>query len=416
MTAPTPPPRAPGRPGTDPARTPLPRPARLRPRDVLAVGLSGLRGRRLRAALSALGIAIGVGAMVAVIGVGNSSQAQLVDQIRALGTNLLTVAPGNDIFGDQTRLPTDAVAMTERISGVRQASGTGETHVSVYRTDRIDPNESGGIDVLAADRDLLRTVGAHLLQGRYLDGATDRFPTVVLGSRAAARLGVDTVGGQVWLGGRWFTVLGITGPVPLAPELESSALVGWPAARHYLGFDGHPTTVYTRCVDGAVPGVQPLLAPTVDPADPDEVEVSRPSDALRAQAAAQSTFSALLLGLGAIALLVGGVGVANTMIIAVLERRQEIGLRRAVGAHRGQIRLQFLTEAVALAGAGGIGGAALGGAATYGYALAKGWPLALPLWILAATVTASALVGALAGLYPAARAARMTPAQALTAL
>ncbi|NUS12735.1 MAG: ABC transporter permease [Streptomyces sp.] len=397
-------------------RATLPSAARLRLRDVLAVGVSGLRGRTLRAVLSALGIAIGVGAMVAVVGIGTSSQARLLDQIRGLGTNLLTVSPGSDLFGDQARLPVDAVALTERIGAVQRASATGETNVSVYRSDRIDPNESGGIDVLAADAGLPRTVGAHLALGRYPDAATGRFPTVVLGSRTARHLGVDAVGGQVWLGGQWFTVLGILQPVPLAPELDSSALVGWPAAQQYLGFDGHPTTVYTRSQDGAVPQVQTLLAATVDPADPSEVNVSRPSDALMAQAAAQDTFSALLLGLGAVALLVGGVGVANTMVIAVLERRQEIGLRRAIGAHRGQIRLQFLTEAVTLAGAGGAGGAVLGCLATYGYALAKGWPFAMPFWVLATTVAASALVGAVAGLYPAARAARMTPTQALSAL
>ncbi|MCF2531649.1 ABC transporter permease [Yinghuangia soli] len=391
----------------------LPTPARLRPRDVLAVGLSGLRGRKLRAVLSALGIAIGVAAMVAVVGIGTSSQARLADQIAKLGTNLLTVAPGQSFAGTAAQLPSDADAMVERIGPVESATATGKTDATVRRNDRIEPGITGGIQVLASREDLLGTVGGKLRAGRFLDAATGNFPTVVLGDTAAKRLGVTEPGGQVWLGGQWFTVIGLLDPVPLADDLDVSALVGWEAAIKYLGFSGNPTTVYTRTAESAVEAVRDVLAPTVNPKNPNEVKVSRPSDALAAQLAAKDTFNALLLGLGAVALLVGGVGVANTMVIAVLERRQEIGLRRALGAHRGQIRTQFLTEAVTLAGLGGIAGAALGGAATYAYATAKDWPFAIPIAALAGAVAASALVGAVAGLYPAGRAARLTPTEAL---
>ncbi|MDI2124879.1 ABC transporter permease [Yinghuangia seranimata] len=391
----------------------MPSPARLRPRDILAVGLSGLRGRKLRAVLSALGIAIGVAAMVAVVGIGTSSQAQLADQIAKLGTNLLSVGPGSNFAGAEVKLPEDADGMVQRIGPVESATQTGKTSATVRRTDKVDSRITGGIQVLAARDNLLGTVGGKLRSGRFLDPATGRYPGVVLGAKAADRLGVDAPGGQVWLGDQWFTVLGILDPVPLAPELDSSAMVGWEAAKTYLGFDGHPGNVYTRTKESAVEAVRDVLAPTVNPKSPNEVKVSRPSDALAAQLAAKDTFNALLLGLGAVALLVGGVGVANTMVIAVLERRQEIGLRRALGAHRGQIRTQFLTEAVALAGFGGLAGAALGGLATYGYATAKGWPFAIPAGALAAAIAASALVGAVAGLYPAARAARLTPTEAL---
>lgn len=405
---PTPPP-----PAASAEREKLPTPARLRPRDVVAVGLSGLRGRKLRAVLSALGIAIGVAAMVAVVGIGTSSEARLNEQIAKLGTNLLTVGPGTSFAGNASPLPSDADAMVERIGPVESATATGKTHGTVRRNDRIGEGITGGIEVLAARLDLLDTVGAKLRAGRFLDPATERYPTVVLGAKAAERLGVDAPGGQVWLGGQWFTVIGLLEPVPLASELDTSALVGWHAAAEYLGFDGSPTTVYTRTAESAVESVRDVLAPTVNPKNPNEVKVSRPSDALAAQLAAKDTFNALLLGLGAVALLVGGVGVANTMVIAVLERRQEIGLRRALGAHRGQIRTQFLTEAVTLAGLGGVAGALLGGAATYAYAAVKGWPFEIPLPALAGAVAASAAVGAVAGLYPASRAARLTPTEAL---
>lgn len=394
-------------------REKLPTPARLRPRDVLAVGLSGLRGRKLRAILSALGIAIGVAAMVAVVGIGTSSQARLAHQIAQLGTNLLTVGPGTTFGGTESPLPPDADGMVERIGPVESASATGMTQATVRRNDRIDQGITGGIQVLAARDDLLGTVGGKLKSGRFLDAATHDYPTVVLGAKAAERLGVDRPGGQVWLGDRWFAVIGILDPVPLAPELDAAALVGWSAAERYLAFAGNPTIVYTRTEESAVEDVRDVLAPTVNPKSPNEVKVSRPSDALAAQLAAKETFNALLLGLGAVALLVGGVGVANTMVIAVLERRQEIGLRRALGAHRGQIRTQFLTEAVTLAGLGGVAGAALGAAATYTYATVKDWPCEIPPGALAAAVAASAVVGAIAGLYPAGRAARLTPTEAL---
>ncbi|WP_436772718.1 ABC transporter permease [Yinghuangia sp. YIM S09857] len=394
-------------------REKLPTPARLGPRDVIAVGLSGLRGRKLRAVLSALGIAVGVAAMVAVVGIGTSSEARLNERIAGLGTNLLTVGPGTSFTGNASSLPSDADAMVERIGPVKSATATGKTKATVRRNDRIGEGITGGIEVQAGRLDLLDTVGAKLRAGRFLDPATERYPTVVLGSKAAERLGVDAPGGQVWLGDQWFTVIGLLEPVPLAPELDTSALVGWHAASQYLGFDGNPTTVYTRTAESAVESVRDVLAPTVNPKSPNEVKVSRPSDALAAQLAAKDTFNALLLGLGAVALLVGGVGVANTMVIAVLERRQEIGLRRALGAHRGQIRTQFLTEAVTLAGLGGVAGALLGGAATYAYASVEGWPFAIPLPALAAAVAASAAVGAIAGLYPASRAARLTPTEAL---
>jgi len=390
-----------------------PTPARLRPSDVLSVGLSGLRGRRLRPVLSALGIAVGVAAMVAVVGIGTSSRARLADQIAKLGTNLLIVAPGQTFGGTDSPLPEDADAMVERIGPVRSATATGSVHATVRRTDRVDPQITGGIEVLAARRDLLGTVGGTLLAGRFLDAAVDRYPTVVLGATAADRLGVDGSGGQVWLGGQWFTVIGILEPVPLVGSLDTAALVGWDAARTYLGFDGHPTAVYTRVDDKAVEQVWGVLAPTVNPESPNEVKVSRPSDALAAQLAADDTFNGLLLGLGAVALLVGGVGVANTMVIAVLERRQEIGLRRSLGAHRGHIRTQFLTEAVTLSGLGGVAGALTGGVATFGYTVARDWPFAIPLGALAGAVAASAAVGAIAGLYPAERAARLTPTEAL---
>lgn len=393
-------------------------PARMSPRDVVRVGGVGLRTRPLRAFLSALGIAIGIAAMVSVVGISSSSRAELDRTLDALGTNLLTVAPGSTFFGEEAKLPTESVAMIGRIGPVNQVAATGRlADVSAYRTSEIPVVETNGLSVQAATLDLLRTIGGTVRAGAWLNAATAGYPTVVLGSSAAERLGIGprgpALGARVLIGNRMFTVVGVLDPVPLAPELDSAALIGWPAAEKYLGFDGHPTTVYTRSSDASVEAVRAVLPATANPEAPNEVEVSRPSDALAARQATDSTFTGLLLGLGAVALLVGGVGVANTMVISVLERRAEIGLRRSLGARRGQVRSQFLAESLLLSAIGGVGGVLLGIAVTSAYAAIQGWPTVVPAWATLGGVGATLLIGGLAGLYPAIRAARLSPTEAL---
>jgi putative ABC transport system permease protein len=392
-------------------------PSSLRPSDALRVAATGLRARPLRAVLSALGIAVGIGAMVAVVGISASSRAEIDRQIEALGSNLLTVEPGQTLrTGETAVLPAESVDMVARIAPVTAVSAVGAVDDAfVYRTDKIDELKTNGITTLAGRPDLLETVSGEVASGRWLDEALTTYPTVVLGATTAERLGITQTDGSVavWLGEQWFTVVGILAPAPLAPELDAAALVGWPIARKLLGFDGAPTRLYERSPESQVDDVRTVLPPTVNPANPEEVRVSRPSDALAAQAAADETLLALLLGLGGVALLVGGIGVANTMVIAVLERRSEIGLRRALGATRAHIRIQFLGESVLLSGLGGIGGAVLGGAVTAVFAASRDWPLAMPGWALALAAVATVLVGAVAGAYPAVRAARMSPTAAL---
>jgi putative ABC transport system permease protein len=390
------------------------RPARLSLADTIRVAGSGLRARRARAFLSATGIAIGIAATVAVVGISTSSRAELDRTLDRLGTNLLTVGPGQSLFGGETRLPAEAVAMVARIAPVESASATGLVDASVYRTDRIPRAESGSIAVLAARTDLPSTVGATMSTGGWLTLGGSRYPTVILGATTATQLGIHTLGLRVWIRDQWFSVGGILNPVVLAPELDHAALIGWPVAEQILGFDGHPTTVYSRSAPEQVESVRAVLAATANPAAPNEVRVSRPSDALIAQHASDRAFAGLLLGLGAVALLVGGIGVANTMVMAVLERRAEIGLRRALGATRGQIRGQFLTESLLLSALGGIGGALLGIAVTAAYATAQHWPSVVPLWAVLGGVGGTLGIGALAGLFPAVRASRLSPTEALT--
>ena len=395
---------------TMPART------RLRPADVARVASAGLRTRRLRAALSALGIAIGVAAIVAVLGLSSSSQAGLLAEIDKLGTNLLTVTNGQTVFGQTAELPAAAPGMIRRIGPVTQVADTGAIDSAhAYRSPLIPAINTNALSVQAASAGLPRAVGTSLAQGRYLNAATATQPVAVLGATAAERLGIDRIwpGERIWLGGRWFYVAGILRPAVLASEIDTSVLVGFPAAHKYLGFDGHPSTIYVRAATDQVTAVQQVLAATANPESPSNVEVSRPSAALVARAAAKSALNGLFLGLGAVALLVGGVGVANIMVISVLERRSEIGLRRALGATRRQIRTQFLSEAILLAALGGAAGVAAGAAATAIYATTKHWAIVIPAAAWAGGIAAALVIGTVAGLLPALRAARMSPTEAL---
>ena len=395
--------------------TTRPQRSHLRPADVLRLAGTGLRARPMRAFLSALGIAIGIAAMIAVVGVSTSSRAQLTAQLESLGTNMLTLTPGSDLTGAEVKFPTDAVGRVDKIDGVQQSSSTSLVKASVYRSSLSDKAATGGISALVAEPGLLDVVAGEVDKGDWLNPATSSYPSTVLGAAAARRLGVVEPGTQVWLGGTSFTVVGILKPSVLAPELDNAALIGAPVAERLFGYAGNPTTIYERSADRAVERVRELLGPTISPQAPGAVKISRPSDALAAKNAADQAFTSLLTGVGSIALVVGGIGVANTMIISVLERRREIGLRRALGAMRGHILIQFLAEALLLAGLGGALGCVIGVGVTAGVAAANGWPFALPALIILAGLGVTVLIGAVAGLYPAVRAARTPPTAALNA-
>ena len=391
--------------------------SRLRLEDVWALGVLGLRGRPVRTVLSAAGVALGVATMVAVLGISTSSRSQLMAEIDTLGTNLLTVTPGQTFAQPNATLPRQAPAMVRRIGPVLDAAAIGDVgeNVDVYRTDRISAANTNGITVYATQPGLLSTLQGHLARGRFLNAATEHLPAVVVGASTASALGIDRADGavQLWLGKHWFSVVGILQPLQLAPELDRSALVGFPIAAQLLGSDGSPVEMYLRTDPTSVDAVRSVLAATADPAAPQDVTITNPSDALVARADASAAFESLFLALGAVALVVGGVGIANVMVIAILERRGEIGLRRALGARRIHIALQFVAESTLLAAAGGVAGAVLGGFITTLYAAARHWSAVVPVPALLAAVGASVVVGALAGLYPARRAARLAPSEAL---
>ncbi len=390
-------------------------PSRLHSSDAFRTAAVGLQTRKLRAALSALGIMIGIAAMVGVLGLSESSKSDLLAQLDRLGTNLLTVQAGTGIGLGSGELPDEAAAMIARIGPVETTSTVSSVSASVYRTDYIPEGETGGITVQAVDVNLLDTLAGSVADGKFLDAATSAYPTAVLGSVAAERLGIADVTGtqQIWLGEQWFTVIGVLNQFELNPDLDRAALIGFGSAADYLDHDNVATSLLVRADPDYIDDVMGVLSATANPQNPEEVQVARPSDALEAKEAADDAFTALFLGLGAVALLVGGVGIANVMVISVLERRSEIGLRRALGATKRHVAVQFLGEALLLSVAGGIGGVALGWLVTGVYANIKGWATLIPPLAIGGGIAAALLIGAIAGLYPAIRAARLSPTEAL---
>jgi putative ABC transport system permease protein len=389
---------------------------RLRFVDVVSVGTIGMRAKRGRTLLTALGIAIGIAAMVAVVGISASSRADLLADLDRLGTNHLDVRPGTDVYGGASELPIAAADMIRRVRGVEAASATRDVDgVGVRRSDHIPELQTNGITVIATESTLLDTLGATLADGIFLNDATATQATVVLGSVTARRLGIDDLDGgpMVYVGDKWFKVIGLLDPVPLAPDVDRSALIGYPVAQELFDIDAAASRVRVRTDPDVTEAVSRVLAATANPLAPNEVEVERPSDALEAKAQVNESLTALLLGLGAVALLVGGVGIANVMVISVLERRAEIGVRRALGATRRHIRVQFLVESMLLAALGGATGVAIGAAITKLYADSRDWTFAIPVTGLLGGVGVSLVVGALAGLYPAVRASRLAPAEAV---
>ena len=387
----------------------------VRPRDMVGLAVVGLRARRTRTLLTAAGIAVGIAALVAVLGISASSRADLLDRLDALGTNRLQVQAGNSIGGGSASLTDDAVAMIRRITPVESVSGITAVSGTVRRSPYVDAGEGGGIGIEATDPGLLRALGGSMATGRFLDGASARVPTVVLGSDAATTLGITSLEGDpmVYLDDTWFTVVGIMRPIPLFANLDASVFVDGTFAVDHLGAQTAPQTVFVVASPDQVDAVRNVLPATASPEEPTAVEVSRPTDAIAAKDAADSTLTALLLGLGSVALLGGGIGVANVMVMGVWGGPTGCGVRRPPGAGGRHIRLQFLLESVLLAGLGGLGGVLLGSVVTVAWTRVQGSATAIPLAGVAAGVGISLVLGALAGLSPAARAARLDPADAI---
>jgi len=395
--------------------------SRVNLRDSIVLGTLGLRTRKTRTLLTALGIAIGIAAMISVLGLTSSSDAQLKAELDALGPNLIEITPGDSFTSAEVSFPSETSKVVQRVGTVESSAAVYEVEASVRRTELIPKQQTGGMAVLAVGPELLSMIDGVVATGRFLDSTAVGIPQVVLGSVTAERLGIISVLGspQVYLDGTYFTVVGILENAPLAPNIDRAALIGVEVATELFGLQLQPSLVYARVSEKLLDDqrrfdeTRSVIAASVLPNAPSEVLVSRPSDLLVARASTQDAFTGLLLGLGAVALLVGGVGIANVMVISVIERRTEIGVRRALGALRRHIRLQFVCESALLAALGGLGGVLLGAMITIAYARSQDWIVSISISSLGAGLGLAIVIGSIAGLYPAARAARLDPAEAV---
>lgn len=389
---------------------------RLRMHDVVGTAWLGVAARPQRTMLAALGVALGIAAMIALTGAAASNRAHLLAEFDALGADLAVVAPGEGPDRKPVPLPGTAPETIARQDGVARVGvvETAPPGLAVYRTHLIPRTETSGVTVAVARPDLLAALDAAVVSGRWFDDASRSLPTAVLGATAAERLGIDRAGDRVLIGGEWYGVIGILAPVGIVDSLDAAVFLGdrWVAAHLRAGDDPEIAAVYVRAEPGRLADVSAILAAAASPGSP-YASVTRAADLVQARAVADDSLATLGLALGGIALLVGGVGIANTMLVSVMERRGEIGLRRSLGARPGQIATQFVTESAMLSLLGGAGGILLGVAGAAATAAVLRQPLALPITTILLAPIVSVMVGALAGLQPAVRAARLAPTAAL---
>ena len=388
---------------------------RLKIKDLFFVALYGVRARRGRAALTSIGIGIGIAAIVAVTGISASGRADLLATLESLGTNLIKASPQAGFFGTQEKLPDGVVGMVERIGPVEEVTSTTQTDLIVRRSDFISQFEGGGISTIVTSPELLQVVGGNLIEGRFIQDGLSNIPVTVLGSVTASRLGINTLETptKILIGDEWFGVVGILDELKIHPDLDRSVFIGYGVAKTLFDIDKEPTTIYVRANPSYIEDVVEVIAPSMNPENPDQVQVSRPSDALEAQEAADAAFTNLLLGLGSVALLVGGVAIANVMVMSVLERRMEIGVRRSIGATRKEIRYQFLLESIVLSGIGGLVGVFLGTSITLGYTNYTDIVFSIPVSQVLGAILLALLIGAISGVYPAIKASKIQPAEAV---
>jgi putative ABC transport system permease protein len=388
---------------------------RLKIKDLFFVALYGVRARRGRAALTSIGIGLGIAAIVAVTGISASGRADLLATLESLGTNLIKASPQAGFFGTQEKLPDGVVGMVERIGPVEEVTSTTQTDLIVRRSDFISEFEGGGISTIVTSPELLQVVGGNLIEGRFIQDGLSNIPVTVLGSVTASRLGINTLETptKILIGNEWFGVVGILDELKIHPDLDRSVFIGYGVAKTLFDIDKEPTTIYVRANPTYIEDVVEVIAPSMNPENPDQVQVSRPSDALEAQEAADAAFTNLLLGLGSVALLVGGVAIANVMVMSVLERRMEIGVRRSIGATRREIRYQFLLESIVLSGIGGLVGVVLGTGVTLGYTNYTDIVFSIPVSQVLGAILLALLIGAISGVYPAIKASKIQPAEAV---
>lgn len=394
------------------------RPLGTRIADLLHSAWIGATGRRSRTVLAALGIALGIAAYVALSGIAASNQSALLARLDALGANLQVVTPGQDAARQPIPLPQYAPRTLARQPQVERVGvfDTTPENVRIFKNELVPKSNGNALALSVMRPGALDALGASLTQGHGIDADNEHLPVAVLGSEAAYRLGVTGVGDRVLIDDAWYGVVGILDPVPQARSFDSSVIIGSKYAKaHYpdqAKTIGRISAIYVRTKPGDAEALRRMLAHAANLTG-SGVSVNASADLSEARNTTDDSLTTLGLMIGVIALAVGGMSIANMMIVTVMERRGEIGLRRALGATPGAIRMQFVTEAAMLSAFGGLAGIGIGAGTAMAVAVSAHQPMALDWGSLPLAWCAAVLVGILAGIYPASRAARLTPTEAL---
>ncbi len=400
------------------------RPSRMSPRDLLGEALAGVLQRPARSALTMLGTVLGVGAFVAVLGLTSTASSQIDTRFTALTATEVTVrhAGGGPDGPSAASFPHDAEARAAALGGVEEAG--------VYWPVRLPPDatitgspvgDAGGVraEVVAATPGALRAAGVRLAQGRAFDDYHHRAaqPTALLGTGIAARLGVTTLETSpvVFIGGRPFTIVGIVRDTDRKADLLLSVIVPAATAERVWGTpdSSAPAEMLIATKFGAAQQVARTVPLALDAAHPERFEAVPPPDPRQLRSSVNSDLRQLFLLLAAVCLLIGTIGIANTTLVAVLERTGEIGLRRALGARARHVTAQFLTESGLLGALGGTVGASLGTLTVVLVSVSRSWTPVLHTEVIVAAPPTGLLTGLVAGLYPAWRASRVPPVEAL---
>jgi putative ABC transport system permease protein len=395
-------------------------------RDLAAEATAGIGARPGRLALTILGTVLGIASVVVTVGLAQTAAGQIARRFDAVAATQASAEPAKNrnAMGNEValiRLPWDAEDRVERLAGVEAAGLVATVDVAGAKVTAVpvnDPSQpqAASPQVLAGTAGLLDAVRGRVVTGRFFDSGHDERAdrVVVLGARAAERLGVSRVDSQpsIFIGERSYTVIGIVDDVQRRSDLLDAVVLPMGTARTDFGIAA-AEELQMRIAVGAGPLVSEQVPVALSPNSPEAIEVQAPASASGVRQDVQADVNTIFLALGGVALLIGGLGIANVTLLSVMERVGEIGLRRALGARRRDIGAQFVLESVTVGLLGGLIGASLGVAVVVLVSAVQHWTPILDTTVVLVSAAGGGVIGLIAGIYPALKAASVEPIAAL---